>query len=424
MFGKRDPEVLVVGAGPVGLMTALVLSRRGVRTQIVDEAWRPTAHAYALALHPQSLDLLASLGLVHRVLDTAERVRTIGVYDGPERRAALDLTRAKSAFPFVAVLRQSVLEELLVGALAERGVQVQWNHRLARLLPREASVDVTIDALEKDQVGYAVMRTAWCIASSADLRPAFVVGADGHASLVRRRLDVEFPSVGRAQHFAVFEFETDFAFEHELRVMLRPTDANVVWPLPNGRCRFSFEIPEYDDPTDAREKSRNVLELGAGRYPLLEESNLRELLAARAPWFDGKIGAIDWRLVVRFERRLAKSFGSGRVWLAGDAAHMTSPVGIQSMNVGLREAHDLATAIADRLKSSPDASGGSANDALAEWGAARALEWRGLLGLEGRAHVTDETPKWLRPYAEELLLALPASGDELAELASQIGLSR
>jgi pentachlorophenol monooxygenase len=314
------------------------------------------------------------------------------------------------------VLRQSALEDLFAKALAEHDVTVQWNHRLARLVQTDQNVAVTVDTLEKDQVGYAVMRTAWCVASSTDLDLPYVIGADGHASLVRRRLEIDFPEVGRAQHFAVFEFATDWDFEHELRMILRPTDANVVWPLANGRCRWSFELPEYDDPGDAREKSRNVYELGAGRYPMLEEANLHALLAERAPWFDGRVENIEWRLVVRFERRLAKSFGRGRVWFAGDAAHMTSPVGIQSMNVGLREVRELANLVADRLQ------GRGESDAFERWNAERETEWRRLLGLEGKHVVGEHAPKWLRPYANELLIALPASGKALAELAAQVGL--
>ncbi|MCC6408433.1 MAG: FAD-dependent monooxygenase, partial [Planctomycetes bacterium] len=303
MFGKKQPDVLVVGAGPVGLTAALVLARRGVRVKIVDEAWRPTTHAYALALHPQALDLSERLELAGPVLDRSERVHGLGVYAGSERMARLDLSRVVSAFPFVAVLRQSALEELLVAALSKHHVEVEWNHRLARLSQAPDHVDVTIDKLEKDQVGYAVMHTSWCVADSHDWKPSFVIGADGHASLVRRRLEVDFPEVARAQHFAVFEFGTDYDFEHELRIVLRTTDANVVWPLPEGRCRWSFELPGYDDPDDPREKTRHVFELGSGRYPMLEEKNLYTLLEERAPWFDGRVEEIDWRLVVRFERR-------------------------------------------------------------------------------------------------------------------------
>jgi 2-polyprenyl-6-methoxyphenol hydroxylase-like FAD-dependent oxidoreductase len=134
MFGRKKPEVLVVGAGPVGLMAALVLAKRGVRVQIIDEAWRPTAHAYALALHPEAMDFLEELGLAARVLESAHRVQGIGVYDGPERRTRVDLTQARSAFPFVTVLRQSALEDLFakgigVGvalvATAPRGVELK-----------------------------------------------------------------------------------------------------------------------------------------------------------------------------------------------------------------------------------------------------------------------------------------------------------
>ena len=417
MFGKKDPDVLVVGAGPVGLVAALTLARRGVRVQIIDEAWRPTTHAYALALHPRSLALLAELDIAGPVVDAAYRVDGIGLYEGTARRARLDVGAVGGAFPHIAVMSQSALEGLLAEELAGHHTQVQWNHRLARLVAAEDSVAVTVDKLEKDSVGYASSHSTWVVASGHDSEVPFVIGADGHGSLVRRRLGIDFPEVGHAQHFAVFEFETDFDFAHELRIVLNETDANVAWPLPGGRCRWSFELPAFDDPKEQRHKSRHMFELGTGRYPVLDAGGLPRLLEKRAPWFNGNIGDIAWRLVVRFERRLVKSFGSGRVWLAGDAAHMTSPVGIKSMNVGIQEAHRLATALADILEGAGD------ERLLSAYDTAQTVEWRHLMSLDGQVHTSEATPDWLRPYANELVLGLPASGSELESLAVQVGLA-
>ena len=417
MFGKKKPEVLVVGAGPVGLIAALTLVRRGAHVLIIDQAWRPAAHAYGLALHPDAMKLLRELEVVEPIMKEAYRVSSLGLYGGTERRAQLDLAALDEAFPFVAVFRQSLLEELLTEALAKHHVKVQWNHRMARMEPGDDHVQVTIDKLEKDTVGYAVSHTEWVIGNSKDYRLPFVIGADGHRSLVRRQLELDFPEVGKAQHFALFEFTTDFDFEQEMRVVLNPTNANVVWPLPGGRCRWSFELPDYDHPEQQRQKNRLMVELGSVRYPMLEEDNLRMLLAERAPWFTGSIDDINWRLVVRFERRLVEGFGSSRVWLAGDAGHMTSPVGVQSMNIGLREAHELATLVADDLAGKP-----GMGARLNEYGQQRLAEWRRLFGIEGGLAPSDATPEWVRPHAGQLVLALPGSGAGLDRLVRQLGL--
>ena len=87
MFGKKSPEVLIVGAGPVGLFAALSLARRGIRVQIVDHQWRPGTHSYALALHRRSLRLLGEVGLLDAVLQGAYRINRIAVYDDSTRRA-------------------------------------------------------------------------------------------------------------------------------------------------------------------------------------------------------------------------------------------------------------------------------------------------------------------------------------------------
>jgi len=417
MFGKKKSDVLIVGAGPVGLIAALTLVRRGVRVRIIDEAWRSTHHAYGLALHPDAMKLLRELELIEPILQEAYRVNSLGLYCCTERCGQLDLA-LDDTFPFVAVFRQNLLEKLLTEALEKNQVTVEWNHRLARMETTDDHVQVTIDRLVKEAGGYAVGGSRTVIASSKEYRLPFVIGADGHRSLVRRQLKLDFREVGKAQHFAVFEFSTDFDLEQEMRVILNPTNANVIWPLPNGRCRWSFELPDYDHPEQERKKSPLVVEIGGAHYPMLKEDNLRALLAERAPWFTGEIGDIIWSLVVRFERRLAESFGSSRVWLAGDAGHMTSPIGVQSMNIGLREAHELATLVADELEGKP-----GSRDHLQEYGQQRLAEWRRLFGIEGGLAPSDKTPDWLRPYAAELVLALPGSGAGHDLLVRQLGLT-
>ena len=156
-----------------------------------------------------------------------------------------------------------------------------------------------------------------------------------------------------------------------------------------------------------------MVELDNVRYPMLEEDNLRLLLAERAPWFTGSIDDITWRLVVRFERRLVEGFGKSRVWLAGDAGHMTSPVGVQSMNIGLREAHELATLVADDLAGTP-----GMGARLNEYGQQRLAEWRRLFGIEGGLAPSDAAPEWVRSHASQLVLALPGSGAGLDSCVS------
>ena len=106
--------------------------------------------------------------------------------------------------------------------------------------------------------------------------------------------------------------------------------------------------------------------------------HFQRFLDQRAPWFGERIKHIDWRIVVRFEQRMAASFGRGRVWLAGDAGHLTGPAGMQSMNVGLREAKGLTDIMADAL------GGNESTQQFEDYNQQRQAEWRQLLGLTGR----------------------------------------
>jgi len=416
MFGGKSPDVLVVGAGPVGLFAALGLARSGVRVRIVDRDWRTGAHSYALALHGDSLGLLGRLGLREQVLDRAYRVDTLALYDGSGHRAEVKLSAEEGSPGFVAAMRQDALEKMLEDELRRLGVKVAWNHEVAGLEAGEDHVTATVNKMVKQAVGYAVAHTEWIVARSEQLRVPLVIGADGHESLVRRSLGVDFAAAGPTEHYAVFELKSSADWNHEMRIVFDGGTTSVLWPLSDGHCRWSFQLADSSPRPAAREKQRVTAPLGAGRYPMLGEENLRTLLAERAPWFDAPIEEIRWQMVVPFERRVAGRFGSGRCWLAGDAGHTTGPAGMQSMNVGLREADCLAEIVAGMLRE------GESAEALEEYNRQRVGEWRFLAGLSGGLRPGPDTDPWIASVADRLLPCLPASGKELAALAGRLKL--
>lgn len=176
-------------------------------------------------------------------------------------------------------------------------------------------------------------------------------------------------------------------------------------------------MPGYKTDDDEREKEDTNFEIvGPGRFPMLTRGFLEKMPKERAPWFSGKIRHIRWKIVVRFERRLAESFGSQSIWLAGDAAHLAGPVGVQSMNIGMREAVDLTRTMEEVLRNT------APRELLNRYNADRVAEWRFMLGSEGFLKASDKTDRWVSGIADRLLPCLPASGNDLAELASQLHL--
>ncbi len=410
MFNKPGAEVLVIGAGPVGLFAALDLARRGIRVQIVDKGWQASTRSYALALHPQSLELLDEFGLSRQVLERAYPVHRIGLWDHHGRRAEIRLTK-----DCLAVYRQGLFEALLETALKEAGVRVLWSHQVLRMSPEEGQVAATIDRYEKESTGYVVAHSEWTLAESTDIKVPFVVGADGYHSRVRRILNLDFPEVGLTQHFGVFEFKSDIDLDHEVRVVLGDQTTDVLWPLPGGFCRWSFELPGFAEVEGARVKDRMPAQADWRHITVLEGESLQTLISHRAPWFNGRLEGFSWRIVARFERRLASAFGRGRMWLAGDSAHVTGPVGMQSMNAGLFEAHELAGAIAGILR-------GGGTMQLEAYNARWRRVWRQLLGLDSALCPDAHVDSWIRDRASRLMACLPAHGAGLDPLVRQLGL--
>lgn len=409
-------DVLVAGAGPVGLAAALFLHERGRGVIVAEEKPSAGTHSGALALHPASLNLLEDVGVVDDILAHSRLVKTLAVRSGMHRLASVQVAAPEAKHPYLAIAGQDVVERILNEKLKARKIPTWWNHRVARFEQGPHLVTAQLDELEERTTGYAVAHLNRSVARNRGVEAKYLIGADGHGSLVRRQLELDFNEVGAGQHFAVFEFQLDEPLIDEITLVLHDSGMGVLWPLPDGRARWSFEVDPKEFPDAFREKLHEPVQLvGAGIYPALDESFFAHLVRERAPWFQAKPSRMNWRIMVRFERRLVSRLGQGRVWIAGDAAHLAGPVGVQSMNMGLAEARALAGAIA---RAGPD----NRAEPFEAYNEDCLRQWRYLMGLTGSVEASADAPSEIVQHKEELLACLPGYGRELSQIAKNLGL--
>jgi len=397
MFRHADPEVLVVGAGPVGLVAALFLQQYGVRAEIIDMHQRTTQHSYALAIHPRTLRILDEAGLSEELIGAGRKLTKVAYYDGRERRAEIDYSALASKHPYLLVIRQSLLEKAAEEALRQKKLKVLWGHRLQALTADGATVRAEVAKLDQVQTGYAVAGSEWVVVRSETIRPVYVIGADGYDSSVRRMAGIEMAEHG-GQVFSVYEIEATGELPAEVRVMLDPDLTSVYWPLEEGRCRWGFQIQDASEHAPSMER-------------------LQQLIAARAPWCTARPTQIYWSTLGLFESRLTRSFGKKGVWLAGDAAHQAPPVGVHSMNSGLVEARELAARMVRILRA------GGAASLLEEFATETHEAWQGLLGAGREVRALPGADPWVQEARARIAACIPASGDELEPLLRQIGLT-
>lgn len=382
-------QVLVVGAGPVGLLAALRLREQGIEVRLVDQQSEATARSFPVVLHPQSLRLLEELDVSAALFWRGRPVTRLAIYTEYERRAVLDMPKVRGVAPGLLTLPQDVLRQALRSALERKGVHVEWNTRLAVLGQDERSVWGRLVQENPDSRGRG-LSSSHVDAFDAD----YVIGADGYESTVREALGISLVDYGSLSSFAFFDAATPRA-GREAQLALSEDFANAVYPLQDGLARFSFQLSRsLNRPAD----------------PAL----LKELVAARMPWYGADIERCTWSGVAEFRRALAQRFGLGRVWLAGEAAHLTGPLGVHSLNLGLDEASELALHMAEALQRSATPNFGRDYDAK------RGLQWRELLGLEGRAVFSARSPEWSRRHLSRLIPCLPASEADLDDLLDQL----
>ena len=390
--GTRTP-VLVVGAGPVGLIAAIRLREQGIAVRVIDEQTVESKRTYPVVLHPRTLHILASLGVTAPLEWRGRFIKHVAIYADDARRLVLDLPSAEEVAPGAMTLPQDVLRQGLMNRLSSLGTEVEWKTRLIALEQSEGWVRVGLARCERVEGEAPALKPEWLDVAVETIETDFVIGADGIRSTVRKTLGIELVERGPREAYVFYDAPDQRAGD-TAQLILAAGYGSTVYPLQANLSRFSFQVA-----------------VRTPEAPALTQ--LRELLASRMPWYAADPTSFEWSGSAEFHPAVASSFGERRVWLAGDAAHSTGPLGGQSINVGIHEADDLARRISENLANRP----GPLGSGYAEQ---RRIEWNRLFGLAPSAPSLARAPAWVGQTMAQLLPSLPVSGDDLDDVLEQL----
>ncbi len=313
-----DTDVLIVGAGPTGLMLANQLVRRGVRVQIIDRHPGPSLQTRALGVQARTLEIYSHLGIVERALELGKRATGANIWSLGKRAARVPLGAIGldiSPYPFLLILGQDDNERLMGDALRDQGMTVGWNTELVGL------------AQESDRVR-AMLRQP--DGSTREITAAWVGGCDGARSAVRELNGIAFEGAPYEHVFFVADTQlTGEMVPDELNVYLWREGFHLFFPMRGtNHWRIVGIVPE------ALREKKDL------RFEDVVPSMQREAGAALA------FQQCTWFSTYRIHHRRAERFRERRCFLLGDAAHIHSPVGAQGMNTGLQDAYNLAWKLA------------------------------------------------------------------------------
>ena len=309
-----DTDVLVVGAGPTGLMLADQLVRRGVRTVIIDRHPGPARETRALGVQARTLEIYAQLGIAARALELGKQGSGANLWARGRLMAHVPLGEAGrdiTPYPYILVLGQDDNEMIMGEKLNQLGLSVTWNTELADFTQGADGVTATL----KGPDGGTRSLTARCIA-----------GCDGAHSKVRETCRIGFPGAPYEHVFFVADTEsTGSMVADQVNVYLWRDGFHLLFPLRGqDHWRIVGILPE---PLRGRDDVAfdDVI-------PSLRHEAGASLAIKSCSWFS----------TYRIHHRAAERFQEGRAFLLGDAAHIHSPVGAQGMNTGLQDAYNLA----------------------------------------------------------------------------------
>jgi 2-polyprenyl-6-methoxyphenol hydroxylase-like FAD-dependent oxidoreductase len=309
-----DTDVLIVGAGPVGLAAACNLRRQGVHIRIVDQHDGPSAQSKALAIHARTLELLEKLDIANELVAKGRRLDALNVYHQRRKIMRLDVAELDSPYPFVLSLPQNETERVLIDRLRELGTEVSWGVRFRELVQTDDGVHVALE----DRDGRA--QSGNC---------SWLIGCDGAHSAVRTSLGLDFDGASFSERFGLADVSiAEPLSPHEAQLFLADDGPAAIFPLPEPetyRLVGALPLGGHDG------RPHLEMQLADWQRLLAERSGLE--LELRHP---------TWMASFTIRQSIVPHYRRGRAFLAGDAAHIHSPVGGQGMNLGIQDALNLS----------------------------------------------------------------------------------
>ncbi len=313
-----NDRVLIVGAGPTGLVLALWLTHLKVPVRLIDGAAEPGTTSRALAVQARTLELYRAIDLAQTVVDRGHRVGALNLWVAGKRRANAvfgDLGAGLSPFPFALVFPQDQHERLLIERLAKLGVEVERRCELA----------------DFEESGGAVRaRLKLADGRLEFFETPYIAGCDGAHSAVRATLGIGFDGGTYDHLFYVADVQAAGAVvDGNIHVALDMADFLAVFPLKHAGAARLVGTVRDDVPREARDR-------------LSWDDVSRRAMR----WLPIEVARVNWFSTYRVHHRVAAHFCKGRAFLLGDAAHVHSPVGGQGMNTGIGDAINLAWKLA------------------------------------------------------------------------------
>jgi 2-polyprenyl-6-methoxyphenol hydroxylase-like FAD-dependent oxidoreductase len=328
MRGKPGTEkaVLVVGAGPTGLLLAGELARHGVPCRIIDEARDRQTAPRAITVHARSLEIFDDLGIVSEMVQHGRPVRAINLYTGANatlrkeiaRIARLDWGTIDSPYPFMLGIPQPSTERVLEDFVERGGIQVERGVRFVGLAQDTSGVTVQLEYLEDGRTEEA--RFAW------------VAGCDGAHSTVRESMSLEIEGSDDLVGIGLIDMQLDWErADDEAHVFRGPAGALQFHPMPDDRhWRLAVDLPPLKPGQRWPEPTPDAFQA------MVDQCGVPDAVMRDPTWLS----------YFRLQRRIVPRYRAGRVFLAGDAAHVHHPFGAQGMNISMQDAYNLAWKLA------------------------------------------------------------------------------